>query len=112
MPVTPEREKPQIPEGVEEIPEEVEIPPHIEKGGVSASKTQFSKKVHDDDDTLLTESPKTKKVEIKLPETEERLSAWEKGKVSDSLTWFASFWLRMIKKATHFGWRIIGGKQK
>jgi len=28
------------------------------------------------------------------------------------MTWLAAFWIRVIKKATHFGWQIVGRGQK
>jgi len=108
MAITPEQEKPsQIPEGVREVPETPEIPPHIEKGGVKAVPTQVTAQVTDDKGQPLIQTPATKTVSITIPADKTTLSGWAKGEPTSSLTWFANFWLRMIKKALHFGWKIF-----
>lgn len=114
MTTTPEIEKPQIQpqEGiVKEIPETPEVPSHLEQQGLSARPTQVTAQVSDQGKPLI-QSPATKVVTITIPTTQQQLADWSKGSPSDSLTWFAFFWLRMIKKAIRFGWKIItqGGK--
>ena len=49
------------------------------------------------------------KIKITIPKPQADLENLSKGSVSDSITWFAAFWIRMIKKAIHFGWELIGG---
>jgi hypothetical protein len=39
------------------------------------------------------------------------LDIWSKGPIENALTWFAVFWTRIIKKAIHFGWRMISGRR-
>ena len=109
MTATPETEKPQIQpqEGiVKEIPEVPEIPSHLEQQGVVARPVQITAQVSDQVKSLV-QTPQTQTVTITIPTTQQQLTDWSKGSLSDSLTWFALFWLRMIKKAVHFGWRVI-----
>jgi len=95
MVLTVEREKPPF----EVRPEEVEIPEEIEaKEGVRATRTQITTQVKDDYGKPLTVSPATKTVSIEIPAEEEKLRSWSKGAKDNALTWFAAFWLRLIKK--------------
>lgn len=114
MPATPERERhtPSSPKEVTEIPESPEVHEHIEKAGVSTRPSQFTAQVTDDSGNQLIQTPKTKSVTITLPATKEQLVDWSKGSTESSLTWLAKFWLRMIKKAVHFGWRIVTRKDR
>jgi hypothetical protein len=75
--------------------------------GVKVVPTQFKKQVTDDRGQPLITTPQTKKVVIELPEPEEVLLQESKGKIDDSKTWLARFWLRMIEKARLFGWQIV-----
>ncbi|OGM23160.1 hypothetical protein A2961_02005 [Candidatus Woesebacteria bacterium RIFCSPLOWO2_01_FULL_39_21] len=47
-----------------------------------------------------------------IPQDEKTLEEEAKGPIDKPLTWFANFWLRMIKKAIHFGKRIVVGITK
>ena len=44
-----------------------------------------------------------------IPQNEAILEVEAKGPIESPLTWFANFWLRMIKKAIHLGKRIVVG---
>jgi len=114
MAQSPEREPiSQVPEGVEEIPETFEIPPDVERvTGIRKKPTDFTAKVTDSNGNNLTQSPATQTVTIQLPTTQDDLTQLAKGPKDNALTWFATFWLRMIKKAAHFGWKIISGGKK
>ena len=92
-------------------PEEVEVSPQLANMGIRAVEREFKTPVTNDRGQPLVTSPATQKISIQLPATQGQLLAWAKGPVSDSLTWFAAFWLRMLKKAVYFGWNLItGGK--
>jgi hypothetical protein len=106
MVATPEKEPQQAPEGVKEVIDTPEIPPHVERSGVSATPSQFTAQVTDDQGQPLIKPTPTRTV--KVPVEKEKLEGLSKGAPTSSITWFASFWLRMIKKARHFGWKIIG----
>ena len=87
-------------------------PLDIEKKEViSPVPSQFTKQVKSDDGQILTQSQPSTTVTITLPADQTKLAGLSKGSAGDSITWFTAFWLRMIKKAIHFGWRIIGKKQ-
>lgn len=107
-----EREKPKVPEGVKEIPETPEIPPHIEREGVASAQGQVTAQVTDDSGQQLIQTPQAKTVTLETPADEVQLESWSHGSPTSALTWFANFWLRLIKKAVRFGWRIVskGGK--
>ena len=103
-----ERKEPEI-EGVIRERQE-EIPPEVERAGLKPRQTQFTAQVTDDKGQPLIQTPQTKVVTIKVPATQTQLDTWAKGPIENALTWFAVFWIRLIKKAFFFGWRLISGK--
>lgn len=108
MPITPERR----PSNINERGEEFEVPKDLEDTGIKAVETAFKARVKDGRKNL-TQSPATTQVTIKIPKTKAVLQDQAKGDLKDASTGFAMFWLRMIKKAIHFGKRIIvGGKEE
>lgn len=108
MPRSPERE-PRAP--VVERAEEFELPSHLEDTGIKTVETAIKARVKDRGRHLI-QTPATRKITIKLPAGQTTVSDWSKGKPVDSLTWLGIYWLRAIKKATHFKWKIIGGKRE
>ena len=87
----------------EELPEEVEA---IER--VSRTQVQASAKMPTDDiGKVLTQTPPTQTATVTIPASPQQLTDWSKGSPTSALTWLAYFWLRIIKKALHFGWRIV-----
>lgn len=106
MALFPEREKNQVPEEVEVRPETPKLTEKIEKAGVTTSPTQFTAQVTDEGGQSIIQPTATT---LKIPADQITLTSWSKGPITSSLTWLANFWLRMIKKAAHFGWRIIKG---
>ncbi len=109
MALFPEKEKTQISEGVEPYPEAPAVPPEIEKAGVTTTPTQFTAQVTDNSGQNVIQPTA---VTFQVPTDTVTLSAWSKGSITSSLTWVGLFWLRMIKKAIHFGWRIVVGEEK
>ena len=110
MAVNPEREqRPSVPKEIEtraeDIPEEIEA-----HEGVKATRSQFTAKVIDDHGKPLTASPSTKMVTIVLPADDSQLTKWSKGSTDNAITWLGKFWLRMIKKAVHFSWKMVRKK--
>jgi len=106
MAVSPEREKPPVPEEVEKRPEAPEISEDLEKAGVGTRPVQPAQVVSDTGQPLLQPTPTQVKT-IQPPATQSQLASWAKGPPAAALTWFANFWTRTIKKALHFGWRIV-----
>ncbi len=108
MAAAPERE-PQVPappEGVVEHP--TEIPKEVEGAahGVKRVPTQ-AKPVSDPVGKPLIQTQSSQSVTIQIPTDQTQLDNWVKGSSDDSLTGFAMFWIRMIKKALHYGWRVV-----
>jgi len=110
---TERKEAVKIPENIETIPDEVEIPEDLrkieKKEEIQTTKTQFTAQVSDDSGVPMTESPVTKVASIEIPESEEALKAFSEGNTEEARTWWGATFLRMIKKALHFGWNIIKG---
>ncbi len=105
MPIFPEREK-----NVIETPEEASALTIERKEVVTPIPVSFSKQVKTDSGKPLMEIPgQGGKIKITIPKSQVELETLSKGSVSDSITWFAAFWIRMIKKALHFGWELLGG---
>lgn len=105
MPIFPEREK-----SVIETPEEASALTIERKEVVTPVPVIFRKQVKTDSGKPLIEtSPTSGKIKITIPKSQVELETLSKGSVSDSITWFAAFWIRMIKKAIHFGWELVGG---
>lgn len=105
MPLFPEREKTPVEVRPEEFPE---IPVEVEnKSVVTPIPSQFQAQVKSDTGQPLTQSSLTRVLTIQLPADQTQLVTASKGSVINSLTWLAVFWIRMIKKALHFGWRIV-----
>ena len=63
MVATPEKETLQAPEEVKDVIDTPDIPPHIEKGGVSVTPTQFTAQVTDDAGKPLIKPTPTKTVD-------------------------------------------------
>ena len=106
MPLFPEKET--ITERADE--RAPEIPERIEKTtGVTPVQTQLKPKqiVRDDRGKPLIQSPQAQTVTIQIPIGTQTLSGYAKGSADDSITWFGVYWLRLIKKALHFGWQVI-----
>jgi len=109
MSLFPERE-PKI-KPVEERAEEISPLTIERKEVIQPSVTQFTKQVTDDNGKPLIQTPENKEITIELPASPERLQKVSKGSTSDSLTWFAAFWVRIFKKAIHFNWKISEKRQ-
>ena len=116
MPDTPERVAEVVPkpESVIERPEQMVVPERIQDIAKPTS-TQMTSQVTDDAGQPLTQSSDdTQTPTIQIPADPQQLSDLTKGLPTDAVTWFATFWVRMLKKALHFGWKIVkkeGGTQ-
>lgn len=105
MPIFPEREK-----NVIETPEEASALTIERKEVVTPIPVTFQKQVKSDSGKPLIEVPgQMGKIKITIPKPQAELEALAKGSISDSITWFGAFWIRMIKKAVYFGWELLGG---
>ena len=98
---------PSAPEGVDHRPESPEVSHEVANSGVVPVHSNFSATVQDDQGHHMVQAPATQTITIQIPNTQSQLDDWSKGDPTDSATWYAIFWLRLIKKAIHFGWRTI-----
>ena len=104
---TPERR-----ESFFEKKEDFEVPKSLKKEGIEAVETAYKARVKDDKGQNLTQSPSNTAVAIQIPYNDAALQAKSKGSIKDSLTWLALFWLRVAKKAFHFGKKVVFGGGK
>ena len=78
---------------------------------VSPVLTHFKAQVKNDKGQNLIETPEGRKMEIKIPEdNKESLEGKIKGSKDESSAWSAGYWLRIIKKAIYFGWKVVFDK--
>jgi hypothetical protein len=113
MPATPEIPKPEN-LSVQEINKEAEfiVPETLQqKTGVQVVQKTFKAQVKDDKGQPLIQTPPTQVITITPPADDTTLTTWSKGSTSSSLTWLAAFWIRIIKKAIYFGWKVVGKGQ-
>lgn len=110
MAASPEIEKQQTPQ-VEARAEEFIVPETLQQStGVKVVQKNFTAQVKGDKGQPLIQTPPTQVVTVTTPAPQATLTSWSKGPITSSLTWLGVFWLRIIKKALHFGWKVVGGK--
>jgi len=97
---------------IEEIETTPEVPPELQKVGVTPVPQNVTAQVSDDAGQPLIQTQQTQTTTITIPYTPEKLEEQSKGSPHDAKTWSGSFWLRIIKKAIHLGRNIIVGGQK
>lgn len=91
---------------VTEIPETAS-PLTIEKKEVLTSvPSQFTAKVSNGGRPLV-QTPANQNVTVQLPSDAATLKGLAGGSPQNAITWFAAFWLRMLKKALYFGWKVL-----
>lgn len=103
---------PEIPlakDQIQEINKDAEfvVDENLSKSGVKTVQKVFQAQVKDDSGQPVVQTPPTQVVSVQPPYDQVTLTTQAKGPVSSSLTWFSAFWVRVIKKAMHFGWKII-----
>ncbi len=108
MPATPEIPKPETPQVVEHQ-EEFIVPETLQqKTGVQVVQKNFTNQVKDVHGSPMIQTPPAQVITITPPSDTQTLTVQSKGDINSSTTWLAAFWLRVIKKALYFGWRILG----
>ncbi len=98
---------------VQERPEEFpEIPVEVENKNLHTQSVpvQFRAQVNDNQGKPLIQTPQNQSVTVQIPFDQTTLENSAKGSTEDSGTWFAAWFLRLVKKALHFGWNVIVGK--
>jgi hypothetical protein len=109
MAATPETIRPETPQ-VTERAEEFVVPETLQSSGVKVIQKNFKAQVKDDKGVPVIQTPPTQVITtVQPPSDTVTLTQQAKGDKELSLTWLAAFWLRIIKRALHFGWRIVSG---
>lgn len=107
MPATPEVLRPET--QVQERPEEFVVPETLQQStGVKVVQKNFTAQVKGDKGIPLVSASPTQVISVAPPASSDDLTKQSKGSVASSLTWLAAFWLRVLKKAMHFGWQVVG----
>jgi hypothetical protein len=110
MATTPEIPRPEP--QVQEVKEaEFIVPETLQQSGVKVVQKNFTAQVKGDKGQPLIQTPPAQVITISPPADDTTLSNWSKGSITSSLSWFGMFWIRVVKKALHFGWRIVGKDQ-
>jgi len=100
----PEVQEPQVQEHAEEFPETIQ-----QIQGVKVVQKNFKAQVKSDQGTPIISTPPAQVITtVQPPADTQTLVQQAKGDTTSSVTWLAAFWLRVIKKAIHFGWKIVG----
>lgn len=109
MPATPETPRPDIPQVIERQ-EEFIVPETLSGSGVKVVQKNFKAQTNDDKGKPLIQTPPTQVITVQPPTDDTTLTAWAKGDTTNAITWLGAFWIRVIKKAIHFGWKILNVK--
>lgn len=107
---TPEVLKPGQPEVQGPVKESEFIVPETEPQSTGGQVVQKNFKTQVNDPIVQPQAQTTPPpvVTIQPPADNPTLEGWSKGSVSSSQTWLGAFWIRIVKKALLFGWRILG----
>lgn len=98
---------------IQERAEEFIVPETLQQStGVKVVQKNFNAQVKDDSGAPLIQTPPTQVITVSPPASQTTLTSWSKGNITSSLSWLGAFWLRVIKKALHFGWRVVSGENK
>jgi len=90
----------------EETTEKFEVPDSL-KDEMRPVDDEFKAKVTNTRGQNVIETPETKKITIEIPGQEKTFRAQGKGSITESITWRAKLFLRKIKQALHFGWKLV-----
>lgn len=108
MAATPETLRPEAPL-VTERQEEFVVPETLQNSGMKVVQKNFKAQVKSDKGAPLIQMPPAQVITtVQPPADTVTLTQQSKGNTTSSVTWLAAFWLRIIKKALHFGWKIVG----
>jgi hypothetical protein len=108
MAATPETLRPEVPQ-IQEVNKEAEfiVPETLQGTGVKVVQKTFKTQIKSNKGQPLIQTPPTQVITVQPPYNQPTLIKQSKGSISSSLTWLATFWIRVIKKAFHFGWKVM-----
>lgn len=109
MATTPEILKPEATK-IQEKQEEFIVPETLQQAvpGIKVVQKSFTAQVKGDKGQPLIQTPPAQVISVTPPADQTTLKGWAKGSITSSITWLGMFWIRIIKKALHFGWKITG----
>jgi hypothetical protein len=93
---------------IQERREEFIVDETLKQAGAQVVQKTFKAQVKDDKGSPIIQTPPAQVITVSPPSDQVVLTQQSKGNISSSLTWLATFWLRIVKKATHFGWKVVG----
>jgi hypothetical protein len=113
MAATPEMERGEVSQ-IQEVNTEAEFPVFEagQSSGVKVIQKTFKSQVSDDSGKPIIQTPPTQVITIQPPGDQATLVKQSKGSTTDSKTWLGAIWLRILKQALHFGWKIISGESQ
>jgi hypothetical protein len=79
----------------------------LEKNNVQVRADDFQAPVLGDQGQQLTTPIPSNVPTITVPANQVQLIEWAKGPEDKAITWLSRYWIRLIKKSVHFGWRLI-----
>ena len=109
---TPEVKQPaeqQSPQAIIKEQETLKELPSVEEKATTVIPGQIAAQVGSQSAQPASSTPAAPTITITIPASPQQLEDWSKGSPEDSITWFAFYWIRMIKKAFFYGWRVITG---
>jgi hypothetical protein len=106
---SPETLRPEVPV-VTEHAEEFVVPETLQNSGIKYVPKTFKAQTKDDKGQPVIQTPPAQVITtVQPPSDTQTLTKESKGNITSSATWLAAFWLRVVKKALHFGWKVVGG---
>ena len=103
---TPEILKPEAPM-VSERAEEFIVPESLQQStGMKVVQKNFTAQVKSDKGQPMIQTPPAQVITIAPPANNATLIAWSKGPIVASISWLGMFWLRILKKAMFYGWKV------
>lgn len=110
MAATPETLKPEA--QIQERAEEFVVPETLQQStGIQGKPKNFTAQVKNDKGQPIIQTPPTKVITVSPPAAGPVLVKWGKGPINLSLSWLGLFWVRILKKAAHFGWQVVRGSE-
>ncbi len=79
----------------------------LERHGVQVRADDFAQPVVNNQGQQLVTPIPSNVPTVTIPTNQQQLLEWAKGPDTSALTWLSRFWIRSIKRAIHFGWRLI-----
>ncbi|HET7099443.1 MAG TPA: hypothetical protein VFI61_04405 [Patescibacteria group bacterium] len=110
MAATPETLRTEIPRAMERQ-EEFIVPETLQDSGIKVVQKTFQSQTQDDSGQPLIKATPTQVTTVTIPNDQTALTNQSKGDVGSSVTWLAAFWLRIIKKAMFFGWKVVASSE-